>query len=214
MQTNIKISDAPQWTEEWLKARAWKITGTRLKTVVLSRKSTKEELIYELLAEKLAPLPEAYQSWWMERGHRVEEVVKKLLEKEKVESVGFIARTDIDWIGISPDGIIRDASGKIVKAIEVKAPSPKIFVKYFLSDKIPEEYFWQVVHYFIVLDDLKSLDFIAYNPDFYSSDARMKIIHITREELQEKIDLAKTCLAEFYAEYNKFAEKFIKKATK
>lgn len=137
---------------------------------------------------------------------------KKLLEEEKIESVGFISRTDIDWIGISPDGIIRNEEGKIIKAIEVKAPSPKIFVKYFLSDKIPDEYFWQVVHYFIILEDLKELDFIAYNPDFYAEKIRMKKILVTREELQESIQLAKTCLAEFYSEYDKMAQKFIEKS--
>ena len=178
---------------------------------MLSRKSTKEELIYELLAEKLAPLPETYQSGWMERGHRVEEVVKKLLEKEKVESVGFISRTDIDWIGISPDGIIRDENGKITRAVEIKSPSPKIFVKYLLDDKIPEEYFWQVVHYFIVFDELEELDFIVYNPDFYAEELRIKTIKVTRAELAEKIEYAKMELAEFRVMWQATAGEFLKK---
>lgn len=210
---NYIISDAAQGTEEWLKCRAGRITGTRLKSVMSTRKSTRLTLIHELIAEKLAPLPEVYQSGWMERGHRIEEVVKKLYP-EQVESVGFIARTDIPWIGISPDGIIRDDDGKITQAVEVKAPSPKVFVQYFLADAIPDEYFWQVVHYFIVLEDLQRLDFIIYNPDFYSDTIRMKKWTVSRHELQEKIDEAKMVLGEFSAEWQIEIEKFKKLAEK
>lgn len=214
---NYIISDAAQGTEEWLKCRAGRITGTRLKSVMSPKKSTRSTLIHELIAEKLAPLPEVYQSAWMERGHRIEEVVKKLYGEHsdiKIESVGFIARTDIAWIGISPDGIIRDNDGKIIKAVEVKAPSPKVFVQYFLTDAIPDEYFWQVVHYFVVLEDLESLDFIIYNPDFYSDTIRMKKWTVSRESLADKIELAKATLAEFFAEWESETQKFISLAQK
>lgn len=211
--SNYIISEAEQGSEEWLKARAGKVTGTRLQRVMSTRKGVKEELALELLAENLAPLPEVYQSGWMERGHRMEEIVKKIYG-ETIEDVGFIARTDIDWIGISPDWIIRDEDGKITRAVEVKSPSPKIFVKYFLSDSIPDEYFWQVVHYFVVLDELEELDFIIYNPDFFSEEIRVKTIKITREELAEKIEFAKCQLAEFFAKYQEMALKFLEKSKK
>lgn len=53
-------------------------------------------LIYELIAEKLAPLPEVYTSFWMDRGQEMEEIVKKIYG-EKIENVGFVSRTDVDW---------------------------------------------------------------------------------------------------------------------
>lgn len=146
----------------------------------------------------------------MDRGKEMEEIVKKIYG-EKIENVGFVSRTDIDWIGISPDGLIPDENGKITRAVEIKSPSPKIFVKYLLDDEIPEEYFWQVVHYFIVFDDLESLDFIIYNPDFYAENLRIKTIIVTREELAEKIEYAKMELAEFRAMWQQTAEKFLQK---
>lgn len=82
-------------------------------------------------------------------------------------------------------------------------------MKYFLSDEIPSEYFWQVVHYFIVLDDLEELDFIISNPDMYDSFFRMKKITVTREQLAERIEEAKSRLAEFYVEWNETAQKII-----
>lgn len=217
---NIIISNYEQWTAEWLGERAWKITGTRLEnTLPTYGKNSKEtetsrkkrqNLIYELIAEKLAPLPENHSNFWMDRGKEMEEIVKKIYGG-KIENVGFVSRTDIDWIGISPDGIIRGEDGKIKRAVEIKSPSPKIFVKYLLDDKIPEEYFWQVVHYFIVFDDLEELDFIVYNPDFYAEEVRIKTIKVTRRELEEKIEYAKMELAEFRAMWKKTEQEFLKK---
>jgi hypothetical protein len=52
-----------------------------------SRKSTREELMYNLIAEKIMPLQDQYQSGIMERGHIVESVVKELFASENIESV-------------------------------------------------------------------------------------------------------------------------------
>lgn len=82
-------------------------------------------------------------------------------------------------------------------------------MKYFLSEEIPSEYFWQVVHYFIVLDDLEELDFIISNPDMYDSFFRMKKITVTRDELSERIEEAKERLSEFYGEWQETAKKII-----
>lgn len=220
MQTNIKISDAEQWTAEWLAERAWKITGTRLgdtlptygkngKETETSRKK-RQNLIYELIAEKLAPLPEVYTSFWMDRGKEMEEIVKKIYG-EKIENVGFVSRTDVDWFWISPDGIIRDENGRITRAVEIKSPAPKTAIRYILDDKIPDEYFWQIVHYFIVFDDLAELDFIVYNPDFYAEELRIQTRKITRESIADKIEYAKNELVEFRQMWLETAQKFMKK---
>lgn len=220
MQTNIKISTAEQWTAEWLAERAGKITGTRLgdtlptygkngKETEASRKK-RMNLIYELIAEKLAPLPEVYTSFWMDRGKEMEEIVKKIYG-EKIENVGFVSRTDVDWFWISPDWIIRDEDGKITRAVEIKSPAPKTAVRYILDDKIPDEYFWQIVHYFIVFDDLAELDFIVYNPDFYAEELRIQTRKITRESIADKIEYAKNELVEFRQMWLETAQKFMKK---
>ena len=220
MQTNIKISTAEQWTTEWLSERAWKITGARLgdtlptygkngKETETSRKK-RMNLIYELIAEKLAPLPEVYTSFWMDRGKEMEEIVKKIYG-EKIENVGFVSRTDVDWFWISPDGIIRDENGRITRAVEIKSPAPKTAVRYILDDKIPDEYFWQIVHYFIVFDELETLDFVVYNPDFYAEELRIQTRKITRESIADKIEYAKNELVEFRQMWLETAQKFMKK---
>lgn len=65
----------------------------------------------------MAPLLETYQSGAMERGHLVESVVKELYH-EPIEEVGFVKK--YPWLGISPDGLIKNQEGKYTKAIEVK----------------------------------------------------------------------------------------------
>lgn len=82
-------------------------------------------------------------------------------------------------------------------------------MKYWLEDGIPDEYFYQVVHYFIVIDELEELDFIICNPDVYDSFFRTKIIKVTRSELERDIENAKLALSDFYTEWIEMMQKFI-----
>lgn len=51
------------------------------------KKPVREELMYTMIYEKIAPLQDQYQSGIMERGHIVESVVKELFVHENIESV-------------------------------------------------------------------------------------------------------------------------------
>ena len=77
----------------------------------------------------------------------------------------------------------------------------KNWVKYWLEDKIPDEYLWQVVHYFVVIDDLKELDFIIANPDIPDAFFRIKKKTITREEISHYINIAKDDILTFSRTY-------------
>lgn len=195
----MKIFDnIAQGSDEWFKLRAWVITGTRLKQVMSSRKDTRQGLIYELIGEKIVPPRETYVSGIMERWHIVEQALKDSYH-EPIESVWFIKKND--WLGISPDGIQRDENSDIKRAFEIKAPEIKNSIKYWLDGNIPDEYYWQVIHYFIVIDTLESLDFLIVNPDIPDEFFRIKKITVTREELADDIAKAENALAEFYGEW-------------
>ena len=128
----MKIIDVTQGTAEWLEARAGVITGTRLKSVMSNRKDTRQGLVCELIAEKIAPIPETFQSMAMERGKIGEEVVKELLGYPITE-VGMVKKDGCDWLGISPDGLVLSEDGKCRKAVEIKTPEAKAFVRYALD---------------------------------------------------------------------------------
>ena len=111
------------------------------------------------------------------------------------------------WLGLSPDWII-DSCGWLsdkpwyTKAIEIKCPRWKNYIKYLLEDKIPDEYKWQVVNYFVVMEDLEELDFIIYNPDCSEEIKSLHIINVTREELQEDINKASKKLKDFKKQWD------------
>jgi len=205
---NLEVCDFQQGTEAWFTARAWRITGTRLQSVMSRKKPVREELMYTMIYEKIAPLQDQYQSGIMERGHIVESVVKELFVHENIESVWFLRRTDNEYIGISPDGIIFNGD-IITRAVEIKAPLGKAFIRYWCEDNIPDEYFWQVVMYFLVIETLESLSFIIHHPLPYDATVRTKIITVTREELQNDIMSAQMAVFDFMADFQKISQTFI-----
>lgn len=164
--------------------------------------------MYTMIFEKIAPLQDVYTSWVMERGHLVESVVKEIFSDKKIENVWFLRRTDNEYIGISPDGIIFD-NDIITEAVEIKWPLWKNFIKYWMSDDIPDEYFYQVIHYFIVIESLQKLTFIIHNPLPYDASVRTKMITVTREQLESQIMSAQMAIFDFIADFQKLSEKFI-----
>lgn len=187
-----------QRTPEWIEYRLGKITGTRLKEVL---KSDNLPLVYEMIAEVVSKqIEEIPVNRAMQRGVDLEPVVRQLYQEkhnEIIEEVGFCLSDENDYLALSPDGFTLDRKG----AIEIKCPSTKTHVKYILDDKIPTEYLPQVCMYFMVNTELEWLDFITYDDRF--TDLPMYVIHITKEELSDKI-------FEFKTKIDKFTEKFEK----
>lgn len=73
----------------------------------------------------------------------------------------------------------------------------KSYVRYVLAGGIPEEYFWQVVQYFIVIDSLQYLDFVIFNAQIKDKEFRVRKMRVSREMLEDDIEKAKTQLEKF-----------------
>ena len=200
----MRILDVKQGTPEWLDARRCVITGTRL-AAVMGGKEARKTLMIELIAELIAPPEESYKSQAMEMGNIGEEIIKE--DYPDYVSVGLILG-DEDWIGISPDAVMKDINKYLLsnppipvvtidKALEIKSPEPKSFIRYALDGGIPKQYYWQVVHYFVVIPTLQELDFVIYCPQI----GIKRVVHVTRAELQEDVDKAKESLQEFRKEW-------------
>lgn len=168
--------------EEWLAGRIGKITGSRLKDIIVKRGNGKKLGYYELIAERLAIAPDGENP--MDRGTRLESEAMDMFIKEtkkKVDtSLVIWAREDNGSIAISPDGFI----GK-KEAVEVKCLSSARHIEAWLTQVVPDEYEMQAIQYFIVNDDLETLYLAFYDPRlpckvfFY--------LTIKRKDLQEKI---------------------------
>src|SRR5579864_8766734 len=93
----------------WMAAREGKITGSRLKNIVVKRGTGKKVGFYELIAEKLG-IPSEEVETPMERGNRLEQEAIKRFEQETGKTVDgsliLWSRDDNDNIAISPDGVV------------------------------------------------------------------------------------------------------------
>lgn len=180
--------------EQWLLARQGKITGTRLKEIVVKRGTEKKLGFYELIAERLAVTEEQFDGYVpnetpMDRGTRLQTQAvarfKADYSKEVDESLVLWTREDNESIAISPDGVISDT-----EAVETKCLSSARHLQAYLTNSIPDEYEFQKLQYFIVNEQLQTLYFCFYDPRIPVKD--FFVIKVDRSEVEEDI---KTYLA-------------------
>ncbi len=178
--------------EEWLMARRGKITGSRLKDIVVKRGTGYKIGFYELIAEKLG-IPADDESA-MDRGTRLESEAVEQFTKEtgkKVDtSLVMWTREENENIAISPDGFGKDF------AVEAKCLSSARHIEAWLTKKIPDEYEYQKLQYFIVNDKLKKLYFLFYDPrllykPFFTIEVKREDVE---EEVQEYLEYQKNIL--------------------
>lgn len=208
----MHIHNIIQGTEDWFALRVGKVTGTRLKSVVGTKK-VQETLLYELIAEELTGIQEELpMSYAMRWGVEHEEEAIDAYEKAynvKTKTVGFCVSKEFDFLGLSPDRLIKKGK-KYVKGVEVKAPTTKTVVKYMLDGTIPTEYKWQVINYFLVCESLTEVDFVIYDPRIHNPALRLTVINVKREEVVDDIDKAKAALKEFRSRWNELQSKLLK----
>lgn len=175
--------------EEWLNARLGKSTGSRLKDILPGRDNTIKKGRWELVAERLkGSVAINGNENAMDRGHRLEPEALERFAKEtgkKVDSsLVMWVREDDESIALSPDGVI----GKTA-AVEVKCLNGASHIEARVTGKIPKNtagYEEQAVQYFCVNDDLKTLFFVFYDPDF-PAGLDFFYLTITRKDVAEKV---------------------------
>lgn len=99
-----------------------------------------------------------------------------------------------------------DLSGD--EAVEIKAMGGKNHVKMWLTNKVPDEYEWQVVQYFVVNENLKKLYFVGYNPDIPVHP--LHIIEVKREDIALDIENARKSQEAFLQEVDSILQTIIK----
>lgn len=169
--------------EEWLEARRGKVTGTRLKDIIVKRGTKPKKAFYELIAERVA-IPRDEHENVMDRGHTLESEAIARFEheaKKKVDtSLVIWTREDNENIAVSPDGFIGEK-----EAVEVKCLNSASHIEAYLSKEIPSEYEYQALQYFIVNDALQTLYFCLYDP---SMPVDFFYITVKREDVAEDIE--------------------------
>jgi len=157
-----------QNTEEWRKARAGKITASRMCDVMAFGKrdgkplKSRQDYIGDIIAEILTGEPkEQVKARPLDWGHDVEAAARAEYEAETgaiVVCTGFMEHPLIPYIGCSPDGLIGSAG-----QMQIKCPqNPAIHIAT-LRDGIPEEHIPQVQGELFVTGREWS-DFVSYDP--------------------------------------------------
>lgn len=170
--------------EEWLLARRGKITGTRLKNIIVKRGNGKKIGFYELIAERVAVIPDGQNP--MDRGVELEPQAIERFVKEtgkKVDtSLVIIARDDNENIAYSPDAFI---GKQATESLEVKCLSSAHHIEAWLTQEVPDEYKDQTIQPFCANDKLKTLYVAFYDPRIPSKD--FFYLTIKRKDIEEKV---------------------------
>ncbi len=150
--------------DEWELFRRGKLTGSRVKDLVVKRGTEEKMGYYELIAERLATRPEWENP--MMRGQRIEDEAMSRFEKESGKKLNkdLVVWQDekIKNMAISPDGYVE--AEKIVEAVEVKCLASSRHIETLLKQSVPKDYEEQVAWYFIINPNLETLYMCFYDP--------------------------------------------------
>lgn len=192
----MKIIQVEQKTPEWLELRKGKVTGTVLKRIVGTPKA-QESAFWDLLAERLT-VSDGYENEApMDRGVRLEQEARETFEKKtgkRVEVVGFVLSDFSKEVGYSPDGMIRKGK-RWPEDIEVKCLSSGNHVRAWRTGKIPPDYMDQVIHGFMVNDELETRHVVFFDPRITVKP--YFVIKVERGDVAEQIELCKGSVKDF-----------------
>lgn len=193
----IKHDDIEQGSSEWHHMRKGKVTGTTLKAI-MGTPNARQDAIYEIIAERLTVGVDEEENYEnpMDRGIRLEPDAIAAFELEtnkQVQRTGFAQDNENPLIANSPDGLIGEE-----EAVEAKCMGGKNHVKMWLTNKVPDEYKWQVIQYFVVNDKLKKLYFIGWRPEITVHP--LHIIEVQRENIAIDIEKARKFQGAFLQE--------------
>lgn len=195
---SYKIIEGEQKTDEWHELRnGVDVTGSIAKKV----KGTGNAYLYEHLAMITTDRKPKDLSGieHVDRGNELEPVARKEYEKATKQKVRLVAFIKNDRYGISPDGLVMKSKEEIIKKlVEIKCPDTNNHIRYILEKKIPAEHLDQIIHGFIVCDDVDEIDFVSYCPMFKFKP--LLIITARRSDLYVDIETTKI-------QYLKFVEK-------
>lgn len=163
---------------------------------------------YEILAEKIAYQPNPDDPKPIDRGTQLEPEAREKIAlhlDEKIEEVGICVSDVHPDIAVSPDGIIRK-KGHVYYAVEIKCLSTARHLQALIEQRIPEDYKYQVLQYFIVFEELEVLYFCFYDPRVVGYE--LVVLEVHRDEVQDKVEEHLNYQKQVLEEIDRLAEKY------
>lgn len=174
-----------QRSSEWYAARCGRLTGSAFADVMNILKDGKpgagrRELVTRLAVERLTGATvDTYQNDAMRRGIELEPEARAAFEAhtgELVDLVGFITHPVLDFVGVSPDGLLGNDG-----MVEFKCPASMAkHLEALRADEHAREYRWQLQGQLWVAHR-KWVKAVSYDPRF-PEHLRLAIAHVERDE--------------------------------
>lgn len=179
------MDDILQKSTEWHSLRAGRFTGSRFADVLAKSKrdgkplKVRDDLIWTIATERIQGYQEqgasSYSLQWGVDNEAFAREAYELKTGEFVDEIAFIQHSELDYVGVSPDGLIGTEGG-----VEIKCPkSPQIHLQRFLYGA-PDEYLPQLQG-FLWVTGRKWIDFVSYDPNTQES-FKLLIIRVYRDE--------------------------------
>jgi len=133
-----------QGSIEWKKAKLGHVSASSIADVMAKGKGiTRHKYMVKLVAERLTgEVSESYSNDAMLHGVETEPLAKIAFENATqtlIEKTGFWKHPKIEWLGVSPDGLISTDA-----VIECKCPNTTTHIDYIFEDRCPIEYYKQI----------------------------------------------------------------------
>lgn len=175
-----------QRSEAWFKARAGRLTASRFSDVMNVLKdgspgANRRALVTLLAVERLTgETMDTFQNDAMRRGTELEPEARAAYEAhtgELVEEVGFVVHPVLDFVGVSPDGLLGDDG-----LVELKCPANMAkHLDALRSNDHAKEYRWQLQGQLWVTGR-DWVDAVSFDPRF-PDHLRLAIFRVQRDEI-------------------------------
>lgn len=183
----MKILDYEQNTDEWFEARKGKITGSKLKDIVVKRGNGHKVGFYQLIADRVfdsAPSEEDDR----ERGHSLEEEAAERFELETgktLRRVGLLVSGINPNIAVSTDRIVD--TDPVTEHVEIKCLSDARHVEAVLTNAVPSDYYPQVIQNFIVNEKCDKVHLVFYSDRTNIKKFQYHCVTVNRKEVEKDI---------------------------
>ena len=192
-----------QRTEEWFRARAGKVTASRVADIIAKTKSgystSRDNYMAELICQRLTgTVGESYQNAAMAWGTNTEPLARAAYVSAtgiSVEEIGFVPHPTIENAGASPDGLVEDKG-----LVEIKCPITNTHMNTLLEQEVPTKYYVQM-QWQMACTGREWCDFVSFDPRMPENMQ----LYIHRIERDDKM------IANLEAEVSKFLSEMANK---
>lgn len=161
----MEIVNVVQGSPEWKACRVGIPTSSdfdKIITTTGARSKTRTKYMYQLAGERITRTrEEGYRNGAMERGQQMEDEARQLyslVTGREVRQVGICYESKDKKYACSPDGLSGDDA-----CVEIKCPSIAVHVEYLLNNKLPTDYYQQVMGQ-LLITKREHVDFVSYFP--------------------------------------------------